>query len=475
MKPVAHHRRGSVLLAVAIAMAMAALLVSAWLGRAVSTRGGAQAGVRQTQLQLLAASGARGAMAEIAAQREHLLHGGAPTLTTEWELFREHGYRGVVRLVDTGSGTAASESAKLDVNVQPPEVLGKVAGVGIEGAKRLVAARKPVIGTNQEIATVLGAVSPAPATASAGDQDSKTDGKDCLTVYSFGSVEMSLPDAAAGWSRELKLALAEHLEQPVVDALEKAMAKEKPATPARLVSMLRSSGAPVTAWGPVLASVRFGKDGNRGQVDVSRAEEGVLAALAGFDESSAKRAVEARERLGPDSLKDLGWLVTAGALDGAGFEKAVNSLTVAGLVWRVRVEASLEKAREEPSEAGGEGGVPAGGASMGPRPTDSVGCLMVWDVVIDASAEPARLAYVRDVTYEGLTPPTVGAASSEKTRGSDWSGVPGKTDEMETRGRGAANNGAAAGPAKPAAAGGETTSPRGSGRIGRWTGRSGGT
>lgn len=475
MTRVTRQRRGSILLAVAIAMAMAALLVSAWLGRAVSARGGTQAGVRQMQLQLLAASGARGAMAEISSQREHLLHGGAPTLTTEWELFREHGVRGVVRLVDTGAGTAASESAKLDANVLPPEVLGKVAGVGPDGAKRLVAARKPVIGTNQEIAAALGPGSSASAVAPAGDPESKTDGKDYLTVYSFGAVEMSLPDAAVGWSRELKLALAEHLEPPVVDALEKAMAKEKPGTPARLVAMLKASGAPATAWGPVLASVRFGKDGARGRVDVSRAEEGVLAALPGFDENSAKRVVEARERLGPDSLKDVGWLVTTGALDAAAFEKAVNSLTVAGLVWRVRVEASVEKASEEPTEAGSDGGAVSVGVWTEPAATGHVGCFMVWDVVIDASAEPARLAYVRDVTYEGLTPPQFGAASSEKTQERDWPGLPGKTDEMETRGRGSANNGVAAAPARPAARGGETTSTRGSGRIGRWTGRSGGT
>jgi hypothetical protein len=117
-----------------------------------------EAGRRATErarLQALAWSGVQGAMAELASQRDILLLGGEPILTSQWTLFEDEGIRGSVRLVPiAGASVAMSEASKLDLNTATAEMLSLLPGLGDANA-------------DGDAGVQCAATSPATATANA--------------------------------------------------------------------------------------------------------------------------------------------------------------------------------------------------------------------------------------------------------------------------------------------------------------------
>src|SRR5262245_21083310 len=92
-------RRAMILLSVMLVVAIAALAGTTAMYFSQAQMASTRTTLKRTQARAMAWSGVQAAMAEIADQREKLLDGGAPDLTTEWELFSEEGgARGVVRL-----------------------------------------------------------------------------------------------------------------------------------------------------------------------------------------------------------------------------------------------------------------------------------------------------------------------------------------------------------------------------------------
>src|SRR5262245_23018417 len=136
-------RRGSVLLAVMVVIAMAALAGTTAVYLVQAEMAASRTAIRRTQARALAWSGVQAVMAEIADQRESLIDGGEPDLTREWELFTdEGGQRGIVRLVPWSEDgpLAQSETAKIDLNTATEEMLTNL-GLGGRVAAAIVAAR----------------------------------------------------------------------------------------------------------------------------------------------------------------------------------------------------------------------------------------------------------------------------------------------------------------------------------------------
>ena len=127
-------RRGLIILAVAIAIAVASLAAVTMLFVAWAHVEAGRRSAERVRLQSLAWSGVQGAMAELAGQRETLLLGGEPILTNQWTLFEDEGVRGSVRLVPiAGASVAMSEASKLDLNTATAEMLSLLPGLGAAG------------------------------------------------------------------------------------------------------------------------------------------------------------------------------------------------------------------------------------------------------------------------------------------------------------------------------------------------------
>ncbi len=125
------HRRGLIILAVAIAIAVASLAAVTMLFVAWAHVEAGRRATERARLQALAWSGVQGAMAELASQRDTLLLGGEPILTSQWTLFEDEGIRGSVRLVPiAGASVAMSEAIKLDLNSATAEMLSLLPGLG---------------------------------------------------------------------------------------------------------------------------------------------------------------------------------------------------------------------------------------------------------------------------------------------------------------------------------------------------------
>jgi hypothetical protein len=171
-------RRGTVLFAVVVALALGALVVVGLLSRAVSRVEESRARLDQLQARTLAQSGLDAVLVEFASQRGELLAGAEPVLTAEWSVPLGAGGGmgggagggpggvttwGRVRLIPVSGagdgdgagevddaaggdgarvgGLAMSEAAKLDAGALPREVLARALGAG--AADRIVAARGP--------------------------------------------------------------------------------------------------------------------------------------------------------------------------------------------------------------------------------------------------------------------------------------------------------------------------------------------
>lgn len=421
--------RGSVLFAVLVVVAIGAMIGTSVMLRAHSHRALAGVGVRKTQTNALAWSGVNAAMAEMAAQRESILDGGEPALTSEWELFREGAWRGVVRLVPLGENGQACipENARLDANLASKEMLAALPGAGDAIADKIIAARgqglssiEPLRGlAGAPVADELRGVSPA--------QPSTHDGTmgnhawiDHLTVFCFD------PDLQAGvagneagkglqrvglsngWTDGARSAVADRFGEDIARVAEAVFKDAPPLTKdSQLVALLRRVGSKPKDWAAALDFFATSPDEYRvGRVDLNRASEAVLACIPGIDAAAASKIVGTRESLSAATRLNVAWPAAEGILTEEQFEQAVDWLCVRSTQWRVRIEAGLLPVDEgvdsawpaQPSADERFSGRAIESFDDAPPPMTHA---MILEAVIDVSGRRPRLAYLRDVTYLG--------------------------------------------------------------------------
>ncbi len=400
--------RGVILLTVLVVVAIAALLGTTVMYLAEGERSGAALSIDRTQTRALAWSGVQAALAELAEQRDALLAGAAPELTTEWTLYTdERGRRGLIRLVAMGSDgeTAISELGKIDLNTATEEMLAKVDGIGEGLAKKIVQerSRRP-FESAEDLARVEGVTAAILYGAPEGDGDADEPSAgddsgagrgliDTLTVFAFdANIQAGLGDDGAAhrgklrinlntpWSDELAAAVGDRFGPDAVRGVEdvfKSGASFK--KDADIVGKLRELNAPPTSWGVFLDAFSTCPDPYLiGRIDLSSAPPEVLACVPGLDAESAAAIVSARSRLDEQSRVDPVWPAWQAIVTPENYQKAADYLTTRSLVWRVRIEAGLLD--PDADEA----------APLAQR--------MVLDAVLDVTSERPRVAYLRDVT-----------------------------------------------------------------------------
>lgn len=414
-------RRGAVLLVVLVIVALAVIVGGAVLEASRVEAASNAAALRSTQARALAWSGVQGLMAELASQRDAILRGDEPRITTEWTLFGEDGpVRGIVRLLplDTpGMRTIESESAKLDVNTATADMLAKVPGLDPEIASRIEQARqRRRFGSLDELATIDGITLDMLFGGGGRDTDfggshergsaSRAPGAELsdaglaswLTVFSFdpniqagigqegdssrGDLRVNL---AAGWSDDLQAGVTKRFGADVANGVRGIM--QQGTTFKRdgdIVAALRRFNVQPNEWTGILDCFTTVADPYRlGRLDLNLASEEVLACVPGLDEASAAAIVATRDRLDTQTRLDVAWPVIQNIVTPAAFEQAVDHLTTQSAQWRARLETGILDASRGWEVAPGE---------------EVLRDRMVMEVVIDIASQRPRVAYLRDVT-----------------------------------------------------------------------------
>lgn len=387
-------RRGSVLYAVLVVIAVGALACTTMIVRAEAQQATVRSGLERMRLRAVAWSGLQGVVAEMESQRGELLDGGAPLLTREWTMWESGGRRGVVRLLpydSRGEELARSESVCLDVNLATPEMLAKLPGMDAALAGKIVAARgarglgspEALGGAGLTAGVLLGDEAAGEEgvlrflTAFACDVNAQAG----VTREGRGHAGEPRVHVEAGWSPEVEGELKGRLTATGLAAAKAGLEANGAKTETVLIAAARKAGAESMALGEMLDVLTVRDDAYpRGLVDVNRASAEVLACLPGLDAAAAERVVQSRSGVSAEDRRNVAWAVEAGLLTPEQFEAAAGWMTTRSVVWRVRIEAAIEVAGAESSES-------------------TVERRMVWEAVVDAASPEARVAYLRDVTY----------------------------------------------------------------------------
>lgn len=416
-------RRGVVLFAVLIVVVLASLIGGTMLSAVDAERSASRVSLARTQSRALAWSGVQLAMAEIAGQRESMLMSGEAQVSSEWVVYEDdRGRRAVVRVVPDQEGQILrSETAKLDLNHASVEMLAKLPGIDTDARAQRVVDARPFTSVEELVHVegfsadlLYGLNGSGDALAIAGDDGRSEDAAqpliDLVTVFSFDPnvqvglesedkrgklrVNLNLP-----WSDRLARAIAEQWGEelvPVAKDLFESGADFK--TDQAMINTLTRAGVGVEALRNVLDAVTTSDDMYRlGRVDVMRAPEAVLACLPGLDADRAAAIVAQRESLDERARLSPMWLVDQGIVTLEEFAPLSDHVTMRSMVWRLRIESGFVESSQIRDVAGVADSVLEGLADR-EAADELLLDRVVYDVVIDASSERPRVAYLRDVT-----------------------------------------------------------------------------
>ena len=124
------------------------------------------------------------------------------------------------------------------------------------------------------------------------------------------------------------------------------------------------------------------------RLDIVRADVRALAALDGLGADAAARIVDLRDSLDETERKGTSWLVSRRVLTNEQFGAVAGRITNRSALWRVRVEARIVAASDD------ETGLATATASQGDEPRGAY----AFDCVVDVSTDPARIAFLRDIS-----------------------------------------------------------------------------
>lgn len=411
-------RHGSVLFAVLLVVAGAAVVVAGMLSAADARLVTSKAESERARARALAWSGVRVVMAQLEEQREQLLAGAEPVLEIPAQVYGdETGRAGVVRLEEVSPGRLwAAEAGKLNVNVADAAMIAKLPGVSGELAGRIVSARgQNGFASIEDLARVEG-ITPEllhgeddeegqPAAALA----------DLVTVSSFDPrVQAGLAGApgvlrvrpAGEWTERLQASVRDRIGEAGVGAVRQLYARGGSLRKtSEAVNALRTTGTPVAEWGKVLdLFTAIDDEYAPGLIDINAAPAAVLACVPGL-EAAAEQIASQREGLDEATRSDAAWIVVRGLVTPEEFEAASDWITTRSLQYRVRVAAGFQREREG---RGDEFGVFIEAPSELEYP-------VVFEAVVDAASRRVRVASLRDVT--GLADARAYVAASRPERG----------------------------------------------------------
>lgn len=390
-------RHAIALLSVLLVIVLGALMAMIALDQADATASGARVSLLKREARAVAWSGVLGTMSELESQRADIIQGATPELTSEWTVFTDGSITARVRIEpviespDVPEGPhIQSESAKLNLNMATTAMLARLAGLGEERATavRDLAGRGGF--TSVEDLRVIG-IDPRDEAGLLGGVSLDR----LATAYSLDpDISIGVADrGAAGRDRARWDPSAKEFDRRLnadtrtTDAIARLTGADVDLSSAsEVAAALDRLGVDPGAWAGVWDELAFGSEnsgGREGLVDISRAPEEVLACLPGF-EGKAKEIHDSAGRLGADRTRSPTWPLDAGVVSPSEMARALPWITTRSFHWRVRVVGELVRT----SESGDEPAVLS-------RST--------LESIIDCSGDRARVAYLRDVTFDGAT------------------------------------------------------------------------
>jgi DNA uptake protein ComE-like DNA-binding protein len=430
-------RRGFVMLAVMIGLAMALIASAALLQLAQAETSGATHSVRRAQSHALARSGMEAIAGRLAEQRQELLAGRAPRLDEHYVIYEADGRLGVVRLLPIGPAGALieSESCKLDINEVSAEQLVATGLVEEDVAQRLVqfrdAALTRPIQSLSELTQVPGVTNEllfgsiervqeewAPRGADGGGSvegefdrggvrftraaigETNRALVEVLTVYSVEA------DVRVDGSRRIDLSVSRRVSEAAAEGDTPATEVAEPGETrdardselaeipgvlrplvargatykkaSEIVAALRRNNVPADEWPEYFESCTTQpRELRHGRLDINTAPVEALLAVPGFTVEHAEAIAAAQETLGENERATVCWPLLAGIVEAEQFAEAIDHITNRSSCYRVRIAAG-EVSIDEPD---------------GP-----LNAPVIYEMVFDLASPAPRVAYLRDVT-----------------------------------------------------------------------------
>lgn len=418
-----HIRRGVLMLAVLVVLAVAALVAGGLLAASEAEHAGLASMRDRTQQRAIAWSGCQAVAALLSAQRQALADGDTPELPEEVLLYEADGAQAVARLLPVGpSGERlVPEGAKFALAGLDPAMLAAT-GVVDSAAATVAVARGANADAIEAIVqpesglTADRVIGPVAAGIAAGVRRLQDDsagsgarGAIPARVRTLAVADVATPFAAqralgvgaaggiverqplGAWTSEAMAAIDARAGGGTAERMRSALGGETPENQGMLVRSMRLSQLSVDKWSAVLDAVVVGNAAiERRQVDIANAPEEVLRAIPAVGAELAAKMVQARTSLASGERTQLAWPVTSGALTPEEFEAIAPFICARSWLWRARVATGVVDGMQE------------GSAMRG---------IEVWEIVVDLAEDPPRFASIRDCT---LLP--IAAALAEQVR-----------------------------------------------------------
>ena len=415
-------RRGVLMLAVLVVLAVAAIVASGLLAAGEAEHAGLAAMRDRTQQRATAWSGCQAVAAMLGDQRQAVAEGESPEIPAEILLFEQDGEQAIARLLPVGptGEVVAPEMAKFSLATVEPAVLEATGVLEPRAAAAAVARGKSsdaiesIVDPSSGLTAsrVIGPVASGIAEGVRRLQDDAGGAKGAIRgrVRALAVADVATPFPAqralgvvrgqvvdrvpiGAWTEDAITSIDGIAGSGTGARMRDSLGGAAPAHQGDLVRAMRLSQVPPERWGEVLDAVVAGDSAvERGLVDVSSAPEEVLRAVPGLGAELAAKVVQARGSLAAGERSNLGWLLSSRALTPEEFEAAAPMLCPRSWLWRIRVATGSVM----PDSPGGDG---------------SMRGIEVWEAVIDLAEEPPRFAALRDCT---LLP--VAAALAEEER-----------------------------------------------------------
>ncbi len=435
-EPSTRHQRGFVMIAVLVVVAAAILVATGAIFAARGATVSSRAADLERRMRDAALDGVALAADLIARDREKILAGASPS-GDALLLDIPDGDRHIeVRLVALWSGEFfGSEAAKLDANQSPIAMLEKVTEDGSEIAQQItaqIATRRPlssidaaasfaapgqgaitlneVFGSMSTIGDERDELDEGPRGNSGGGSGGTAGGGassdrgsvppliELLTVHGAeplvdldGAPRLDLIAAfGAGGSGDRATASLSQFEDTERIALERVAKDAKEgADDGAIARALLAKGIDLARIDDILSTCTL-QAGTHGvaRLDIVRADVRALAALDGLGADAAARIVDLRDSLDETERKGTSWLVSRRVLTNEQFGAVAGRITNRSALWRVRVEARIVAASDD------ETGLATATASQGDEPRGAY----AFDCVVDVSTDPARIAFLRDIS-----------------------------------------------------------------------------
>ena len=406
-----NNRRGFVIVAVMIIIG-SLLFIATGLIFSMQTASAATSNVAEVeQTRALIRSGLAIVQTELDRQRDDILDGNSPTLSSSYTIYESANELGIVRLLPHGPAQdiLIAEAGKLDVNTATADQLVATGIVDVPTADAIVKFRDTTLKRPLQSLAELLAVKEVSAkllygpldeinilsqtqldAAAIGDdllvlhQGAQVDSlSDVLTVF---AVEPELQESGrrrinlnVEWSDKLRDRIAKRFDDNIANGL-KALFEQGTTfeDDTKLVELLLQFDVPLEDWQEGLDTfVSSPHLFALGRLDVNTASYEALLGVPGIKPEQAAAIVDARGSLARNDRRSIAWPGIEEIVEPEQYSDLAGNITTRCWTWRVRIAAGTV-AVDDPD-----------GPLRNP---------IVMEAVIDLSAPDARVAYLRDVS-----------------------------------------------------------------------------